>query len=35
MPELVNALLLLVVDLCAHAFFLTAPNYLMHIPNLE
>jgi hypothetical protein len=35
MPELVDAGLLLVALLCAHAFLVTAPNYLTHIPNLK
>lgn len=35
MPELVDIGLLLVVVLCAHAFLVTAPNYLKHIPTLE
>lgn len=35
MPEPVDVGLLLVALLCAHAPLVTAPNYLMHIPNLQ
>jgi hypothetical protein len=35
MPELVDATLLLVVVLCAHAPLVARPNYLTHIPNLK
>lgn len=35
MSELVDAGLLLVALLCAHAFLVTAPNYLTYIPYLK
>lgn len=35
MPELVDFGLLLVGVPCAHAFLVTAPDYLSHIPNLR
>jgi hypothetical protein len=35
MAELVDAALLLVGVVCAHALLVLAPNYLTHIPSLE